>query len=209
MKGWGLLKIALLLESELCNFVLCTFTITPRSNTAVLCSNHFQSWNRWMQPNDSPLLPALVPHSLRQGQAGILREPGETDTHCLGIWEQLCWLLPLSQKSNAKGQARKVGGRVWHSHLCSSTASKGEMKGSTSPYYRPSQSHLTKSLVVSILSGKVGCLKTHFKDEIASITFWKVLCMTDKGWRAERVPLHAATFSVLGIAGVPDAVTVC
>lgn len=73
----------------------------------------------------------------------------------------------------------------------------------------PPQSHLTKSLVVSILSGKVGCLKTHFKDEIASITFWKVLCMTDKGWRAERVPLHAATFSVLGIAGVPDAVTVC
>ena len=65
------------------------------------------------------------------------------------------------------------------------------------------------SQAVNILSGKVGCLKTHFKDEMASITCWELPCMADTDWCAARAPLHAAILPGFGIAGGPDAVTGC
>lgn len=108
---------------------VCLHSCTSSPSTALLCSYPLQSCNRKVYSNDSPLLPAQDPHALRWRQAGLLREPRETDTHRSGIWDRLCWLLPLNQKSDSKGQAGKFDGIAWHYPVHRHAASKAEMKG--------------------------------------------------------------------------------
>lgn len=180
MKRWWLLK-TVLLECELCYSVLCTFTVILLF-PILLCSALIP-WKDEIEGYNQ------MSHSctLKWGQAGLLREPRETDTHHSGIWDQLCCLLPLSQKPDSKGQAGKVDGIAWYSPLHRHTASKAERKGSFT-FLLPSPEASNQG--VGCWFGKLGSLKIYTKNEMAWFTFWKVPSTADTDWCASRALLN-------------------
>lgn len=97
-----------ILESELCHSVPCTFTVTPSSNPAVLCSNPLESRNRWMQSNDSPLLPARGPAPSDESKVGSSGSPGRQAPTARAPESSSAGCFPsvrnLIQKDKLKGQ---------------------------------------------------------------------------------------------------------
>lgn len=147
--------------------VLHSYTSLP--NIALLCSNPLQTWiegcNQVTPCSCLPRTPVPTDEG-RLGSSGSLRRQTPTiqasETGSAGCFPSVRNLIRKDKLEKSMEQPDIP--------FCTDTLLQKQRWKAASPSCFHPQGHLTKGLVVNILFGKLGCLKTCIKNEMVWIT---------------------------------------